>query len=217
MKDFESAIEACDAVLGFDEDHFWATRFRGQTYIELGKFDAAIIDLKKATGLNPKDDQSLYDLATAYRKSQAYTEAAESLKLALEIRPGDTEYAQTLGDLYMDMDKAQLAETAYLSILKNKPKNVLALASLANVRTRLNRPGESEQLLRDAFFNGVNDHKLQLALANCLWEQGKMEADAEKRKEAILILEKLTEMAPKLKQPAEMLRQWEAQGSNAPN
>ena len=202
----ELAIRSCEKILTISKDHFWATLLRGLVCEELGHIDEAIVDFKRAAKLNPKHNSAHHQLFKLYRDRNELEEAADYLRQAVEIQPKNVGYQKELGSLYIVMKKWDLAKATFETILDFKPKDVTALASLANLHLSRNHPEQSESLLREAIYNGVNNHTIQLELAKALLGQSADGAEPDKQREGLQILKKLIELAPKLKSPAEILR-----------
>ena len=86
-------------------------------------------------------------------------------------------------------------------LLKIDKTNTYAYATIANIFLNQNEPNESESVLREAIYDGVNSHTIQLELAKALLAQD----DDQKKEEATTILKELERLAPQMREPATIL------------
>lgn len=64
---------------------------RSVAYLELGKFDEALVDAKKAVELSPKWAKAYYRLGMVYFKQGLYVDAATSFYAGCELAPANKE------------------------------------------------------------------------------------------------------------------------------
>jgi serine/threonine protein kinase/tetratricopeptide (TPR) repeat protein len=86
-KNFETAIEEQNKVLGLDPDYGNAHNELGYIYLELGDFGKAVEHFQKYASLNPQDANPLDSLAEAYFRMGKLDEAIAAYKRALAVKP----------------------------------------------------------------------------------------------------------------------------------
>ena len=204
----DSAIKCCQKILSNSKDHFWATQLLALVREDLGQIDDAIVDFKRAARLNPQSGAANYSLYNIYLERGELDNAEKSLMKVVKATPRSVTYKEQLAALYVKMKKWKLAEETFQSVLDRKPKSTSTVASLANLFLQRNRPEDSERLLRESIFNGVNSHSVQLELAKSLLAQSKNDSDSEKQNEGLRILERLAELVPGMTAPAKILSQY---------
>ena len=202
----DPALKTCVEILDESKEYFWATLLKALIHEKKGQIDEAIIEFQNATVQNTKHITAYHRLFEIYWKRKEADKALKHLKKAVELAPDYTPYLKQLASAYRTMKQWDLAEETYGRILKRNPRDTDALASLANFYLSLKKPEQGETLLRDAIYNGVNGHTIQLELAKALLAQSDKDRESPKQIEAIRILRKLIEFSPNLKEPATILR-----------
>ena len=82
-KDYKAAIEEFTVVIDLKTDHDRAFNLRGLSYMELGEFEKAAADFKKATGFKPKMSEYHFNLGKTYYQLKKYKDASTSFTEAI--------------------------------------------------------------------------------------------------------------------------------------
>jgi tetratricopeptide (TPR) repeat protein len=85
--DRQHAIACFDSCLSIDYTNTMAYREKAICLYELGKFDVAIIELKKAVAVQDTFDEGYYWLGRCYEKMGLHNEAVSAYRQALQIDP----------------------------------------------------------------------------------------------------------------------------------
>ena len=102
-------------------------QFLADSMAAQGKYDAAIPLYRRAHALHPKDAGPLLGLGTSLAALGANAEALEALQAAHDRDESDPEITVKLADLYVAMDRPELALTLYSEALVKDPGNAAAL------------------------------------------------------------------------------------------
>lgn len=95
---------------------------RGVMYRQLGWFDKAIDDFKKANQVDPRHIQSLYNLGVVYRYDlQDFVSAREAWKRYLEISPTGPS-ADKIRELINEIDTQPVIPPGQMRLPDNQPK-----------------------------------------------------------------------------------------------
>lgn len=158
--DFAAAQAAFEAALKLDPKMSVAELGLGQSLLRQGKLDDALAHYKNAVALDPADKSFLLEIAIAFSKSNRQVEAVDLLK---EF-PEDVGARETLGNLYLEMNRPADAVTEFEAATKLSPTpaNQVALASayLKNNQADLARP-----ILERALAANPNDFDLRMVVA----------------------------------------------------
>ncbi len=124
------ALWGCDPAskeLNDLQQAVWQNPEDPQTYIRLGnayarhqQFDKAVDSYEKALALNPQSGMTVYPaLGAAYFNRQQYNEALEYFKKSLEFSPDDSLRFYDIGNVYLQLEKCDLAIDAYRKAIAN--------------------------------------------------------------------------------------------------
>jgi len=105
----------------------WQNPEDPQAYIRLGNeyakqqlYDKAVEAYENALSLNPQSGITVYPaLGAAYFNRQQYTEALGYFKKSLEYSPEDSLRFYDIGNVYLHLQKCDLAIEAYLQAIEN--------------------------------------------------------------------------------------------------
>jgi tetratricopeptide (TPR) repeat protein len=90
----QKSVEAYDRALKLQPDNPDVLTDQGVMYRELGEYDKAVANFKKANSINPKHLQSLLDLGVVYgRDLKDYDKAMETFNHLIQIAPDSGEAA----------------------------------------------------------------------------------------------------------------------------
>ena len=89
--EYEQAIDFLSTAIGLTETEWWggenAYYRRGDSYLELGQHQLAILDFEEAINLNPDWRLPWYSLGVAYYEQGDYEMAILGLDVAIELDP----------------------------------------------------------------------------------------------------------------------------------
>jgi len=118
---------------------FWLERSRGylvhaQNGVELlneGKTDAAIQELKKATGMRPDFAATHGALARAYVVKRDYDNAASEMKRLIALNPRNQSSYYQLGLIYLEQNSPSKAQETFAQLLKMNSNSADGHAGMA--------------------------------------------------------------------------------------
>jgi tetratricopeptide (TPR) repeat protein len=112
-------------------------------------YDEAIQHFQSALQANPDSDEVKFDLADAYFRKRAYTQALEVAGQVSEKGRTDDAYLALLGDIYAHLGDAARAEEIYRDAISRDPDNDQDYLALALLQFRQNNvAGAKETLLK---------------------------------------------------------------------
>ena len=105
----------------------WRSPEDPQAYIRLGnayarqkQYDKAVDSYEKALALNPRSGMTVYPaLGAAYFNRKQYEQALGYFRKSLEFSPDDSLRHYDIGNVYLQLDKYDLAIEAYLEAIAN--------------------------------------------------------------------------------------------------
>ena len=142
----ERAWSLLDDALRLDPAHVRALALKGKLLIERRRFEEAAQTLEEAARLSPKDVTILYDLGTAYQRTEKLDKAKEIRQFVDRLRrvqqtyedlsfasvddPRDAQIRYRLGVLAAELDKPSLARMWLRASVRLDPANAQARAAL---------------------------------------------------------------------------------------
>jgi tetratricopeptide (TPR) repeat protein len=123
------------------------------------KLDEALSHYKQAVVLDPADKSYLMEIATALAKAGRQQEAAD---LFLQF-PDDAAARETLGNLYLEMNRPADAVTQFEAAGKISPTAANQVA-LATAYLKNNQPNLAQPLLEHALAANPNDFDLRMVV-----------------------------------------------------
>ena len=76
---------------------------------------------RKASQLNPKDDQIFFKIGETYTKEAQWEKAIKAYSIALHINKNNASYCLALGNCLMEMDAQKEALVCYLNAVQLRP------------------------------------------------------------------------------------------------
>src|SRR6185312_5683516 len=101
---------------------------RGAVYLDLKKYDSALIDLNKALEIEPNDTYALSRRGVVYLDLKQHDNALVSLNRALEIEPDNTYALNRRGDVYLCLKQYEHASISLNKALEIEPNDTYALS-----------------------------------------------------------------------------------------
>jgi len=121
--DENAIIYLCNKALSLDpylSDGYW---IRGRYYRNIGEFQRAIEDLKKAVEINPNNVLAYRYLGSTYFLNRDYVKALRNLKEAEKLERGNelTQLYSDIGQLYTSIGEFENAEKYFKESLRLQP------------------------------------------------------------------------------------------------
>lgn len=132
----------------------WQNPEDPQAYIRLGnayarqqQYDKAVDSYEKALALNPQSGMTVYPaLGAAYFNRQQYNQALEYFKKSLEFSPDDSLRFYDIGNVYLQLEKCDLAIDAYLEAIANSTAFEEAHYNLAICYIRTGQKAKAQEI-----------------------------------------------------------------------
>ncbi|CUS33982.1 hypothetical protein COMA1_11453 [Candidatus Nitrospira nitrosa] len=118
-------------------------------YGHVGKRDSARELFARGNAQFPKDSSLLYNQGLNFLNDERWEEAQGSLQQAVSRQPSD-QNRLILGSIQLRRQQYERAQTAFESILKANPKNIFALAGLAETYKERQNFATSISLMKQA-------------------------------------------------------------------
>ncbi len=104
----------------------------GLKYMDQKKYDAAVIQFKKALQIDPRYAEAHFQLANAQMDLQHYPEGYKELTQTVDLDPNHFKARLSLGGLLMSAHKFDKAEEQARYIIEHDPNNAEAYVLLGN-------------------------------------------------------------------------------------
>ena len=117
----------------------------GQVYLDQGKFDKAIVQLKLAVELQPNDTETHQALLVCYDRKGDREGGVRQLLQSVQLARRDTKLYEDLGRRYGELNRPGDAERAYTSIVEMLANESESHAALAEIRQRQNHWNDAIQ------------------------------------------------------------------------
>jgi Flp pilus assembly protein TadD len=186
----DDALNAIRRARTLDQNDFQSWAQEGEILIQQGKWDDARAPIATALRLNPRDPMSLSNegviwLRHAWREQgdDATMEIERSAARFRDVLTKDPEHIEALLNLALAegrLGHVDTSEVMWRRYIERRPQDPKALDNLAwLLATQTNRFQEAEALARRATALSPSDPKMQLTLAEALWNQGKKDEAAQ--------------------------------------
>ena len=144
LEDAENTIGQLDAVAASD---FRTLTGAGVLLARYRLYDAAIQHFEAALKISPANDEIEFDLADAYFRKGAYSQALEAAQQVSTRGQTDNSYLALLGDIYAHLGQGARAEEIFRDAVARNPDNDQDYLSLALLDLRENNLAEAKQVL----------------------------------------------------------------------
>ena len=158
---------------------------RGKLLIKLQQYEEAVVFYRKALDADSKNDNFVAGLGTALYHLGKYDAAFDALKRALEINSQNVDALFTIARIYYEKNDFNNVLKYIDNILQIDPKFVLANILKIRVFKKLNRQVEANSILDTLVKSSYEDSEIQLAIAQLLKEQLRIE-ESQKLVEEVL-------------------------------
>jgi tetratricopeptide (TPR) repeat protein len=157
--DLPAAQSAFEAALKLDPKMSIAELGLGQTLMREDKLDDALVHYKQAVALDPASKSYLMEIGTALAKANRTQDAAD---LFLQF-PDDVAARETLGNLYLEMNRPADAVTQFEAAVHISPSQANQVA-LATAYLKNNQPDLAQPILERALAASPNDFDLRMVV-----------------------------------------------------
>ena len=128
---FEESIEAAQAVLDRDPDHWPGLDQMIQTLVRLGRLEEAETRANELVRLAPDEPIALLAAANFFHSRNRLDQALELVERALDIDDGIPEVHHLRGDIFFDMEDYDRAVADLHQVVSREPNAVVAHRRLA--------------------------------------------------------------------------------------
>jgi predicted O-linked N-acetylglucosamine transferase (SPINDLY family) len=135
----QAAFELFSRALAVDPRNAAAYSNRGNTLLDLKRFDEALASFDQALAIQPDFADALNNRGNALQALQRHAEAVDSYDRALAIRPGNAQALTHLGNVLQGLRRHEEALASYARALAIKPDQAEALTSRGNLLVDLKR------------------------------------------------------------------------------
>lgn len=151
----------------------------GLLYFNEGKKEEAIEYFRKALELSEaKDEDALFNMATAYTDLQDYDMAIQSMSKVVELRPEDIDYRMVLADIYEkliaetgNVQDVDFAIETYREILELEENHEAANVKLAKCYAKIGEIEKCKQACQRALISNTKSHEALYLLGVCSMSQ----------------------------------------------
>jgi tetratricopeptide (TPR) repeat protein len=150
----------------------------GNSYVEIGDTESALLALLRAVEINPTLSESRANLGNIYLKKGQVTDAIYEYRAALEINPNDAKTHNNLGNAYTEQDWLNYAVSEYNQSFELDPNFADAYKNLAIAFCKQERFAQAILPLKQAII-------LEPKNAGCYNQLGNVYSEMGRYKEAI--------------------------------
>jgi tetratricopeptide (TPR) repeat protein len=133
-------------------NEFLLYKKRGQCYLRLENFEAALLDCAKAVELDNKNIDALSDFGAALIRCQKIGDAREILEYALELDPNHFTSLINIGNVYQALNMSEKGLKIAMRAIEINPTAAIAYNNLGTALGDLNLDKES----KEAFTTAIN-------------------------------------------------------------
>jgi tetratricopeptide (TPR) repeat protein len=157
--DLPGAQAAFESAVKLDPKMSVAELGLGQTLMREGKLDDALPHYKQAVALDPADSSYLLEIGTAFVKSNRQQDAVD----IFQQFPNDAAARETLGNLYLEMNRPADAVVQFEAASKISPTPANQVA-LATAYLKNNQADLAQPILERALAANPNDFDLRMVV-----------------------------------------------------
>ena len=191
LRRFPEAIESLQKVLDIASPETVLYEAIGHCWDKMNKFSEARKSYAKAIELNPEDHQLHYKVGCTHMNEGHWNLALKSLLIANKVHKIQPEYNHAIGQCYMEMQNYDEAVTYIGTVVRIRPKNILAWTDLLRCFHLAEQWEEGFEYAQFAWEQTEGKPIFLFYKSLFLFEQGKF-------KEALVFLENGMHISPKL-------------------
>lgn len=129
-----------------DRPRRWESRYQlAELLIKREEWDAAVVELKACIAIAPRDENGYELLGYIYLQTEVYTAAREIYGHLVESRPESAVYRNSLGVVYMMLEKPRQAVVQFETAARLAPNNPQVYRNLANAYRQIGEQTKAEQ------------------------------------------------------------------------
>jgi tetratricopeptide (TPR) repeat protein len=151
-------------------------------------YDDAIGHFQTASRANPDSDDVKFDIAAAFFRKGAYSDALQAAQSISETGFKDDAYLALLGDIYAHLGETTKAAEIFRNSISRNPDNDQYYLSLTLIQLRENDLPGAEQTLEKGLARIPNSGKIEWGLGLVSVLQGKTAQAAERLERAVDLL-----------------------------
>ena len=191
LRKYKEAIEVLQKVLELSKPEDVIYEAIGHCYDRMKNYGQARFHYRKASHLNPEDSKLFYKIACTYYNEQQWASAAKQLENALKIHRLQPEFNLLMGECKLQSGLLKEAIQFFSNVVRIRPKNIGGWEALIRCLYKAEFFGEAIEQINAAL--QITDGKPLFIFykSAILFSMGKT-------KEALLLLERAMEKAPKL-------------------
>jgi tetratricopeptide (TPR) repeat protein len=175
-----------DATIS-DHDLIELYMLLGKSYLSIKMFNEAIVYLKKALHLKPKNSTAYFLIGNAYRDLKKFLLAADAYEQAIALDSNSPVYYLNLGGVYRTLEKYFDAVRCYRNLIKLKPDYPMGYRNLVQCVQYKTLDNSDFKVITKLLKNGSlsDDEKM-----HCHFALGKIHNDCNNYNESFVHLEK---------------------------
>jgi tetratricopeptide (TPR) repeat protein len=159
-KNYMNSIRKLTEAISNDQNNREAYLFRGHAYGEIGDFEKAILDYKKAMEIAPENSDVYFYLGIVYGEKHDYETAISYYSKAIQHNGLYVDAITNRGWMYLALLKYPMAEHDFRLALDLSPENTHVLSGMAEFYGRQNSFTSALSLYNKAIDVDANDPKL---------------------------------------------------------
>lgn len=144
------AMECYQQLVNFDTRNALARNGLGIALAQLGRYDEAEEQLRRAIGIRAAFPEAQFNLAGVLQLAGRYQESEMCLRRALKLKPVYLEARVSLGMCLALLNRLPEARDSYEKALRTAPRHAPALVGLGKIEALEGRFGEAESAYRRA-------------------------------------------------------------------
>jgi tetratricopeptide (TPR) repeat protein len=153
----------------------WAVLGTLYTHPSMNKPDAAVVALKRAQGLDPRNHAIHFGLGSAYFQQKRYNEAVTAIQAGLKLKPNTPGALFDLGNAYLMLKRPKDAIDHYQKAFALDKTMWPAINNVGLVRYEAGNVDEAVKLWRQAVTIDAKAAEPKLAIAVALYTKGDKE------------------------------------------
>ncbi|MBW7890634.1 MAG: tetratricopeptide repeat protein [Chitinophagaceae bacterium] len=191
LRKYRDAIESLEKVIELARPEDIIYEAIGHCYDKLKQYAQARFYYKKASHLNTEDSKIYYKIARTYINEQSYAKAIQYLEIAMRTHRIQPEFNLAMGECLSKLGNIKEAVIHFSNVVKARPRGIAGWEAL--IRCLYQNDFQAEALEQIENARQIAGEKPLF-----LFYQSAILFAMRKSKEALLVLQKAMEKAPKL-------------------